>query len=30
MLKLEENNRLPALDSFCISGELALRANCAL
>jgi magnesium chelatase family protein len=24
MLKLEENNRLPALDAFCISGELAL------
>jgi hypothetical protein len=24
MLKLEENNRLPALDAFCITGELAL------
>jgi magnesium chelatase family protein len=27
MLKLEENNRLPALDSFCISGELALSGQ---
>ena len=24
MLKLEENDRLPALDAFCITGELAL------
>jgi predicted ATPase with chaperone activity len=24
MLKLEENNRLPTLDAFCVSGELAL------
>jgi hypothetical protein len=24
MLKLEENNRLPDLDAFCITGELAL------
>jgi magnesium chelatase family protein len=29
MLKLEENNRLPDLDAFCISGELAYRGNCA-
>jgi Subunit ChlI of Mg-chelatase len=27
MLKLEENNRLPALDAFCISGELALSGQ---
>src|SRR6201995_5994374 len=27
MLKLEENNRLPALDAFCISGELALSGH---
>ena len=29
MLKLEENNRLPDLDKFYMSGELAFRANCA-
>jgi magnesium chelatase family protein len=28
MLKLEENDRLPALDAYCITGELALRVNC--
>jgi Subunit ChlI of Mg-chelatase len=27
MLKLEENNRLPALDAFCITGELALSGR---
>jgi len=27
MLKLEENNRLPALDAFCITGELALSGQ---
>ena len=27
MLKLEENNRLPDLDAFCISGELALSGQ---
>ena len=27
MLKLEENNRSPALDAFCISGELALSGQ---
>ena len=27
MLKLEENNRLPALDAFCIAGELALSGQ---
>lgn len=27
MLKLEENNRLPELDAFCISGELALSGQ---
>ncbi len=27
MLKLEENNRLPALDGYCISGELALSGQ---
>jgi len=27
MLKLEENNRLPALDGFCITGELALSGR---
>jgi predicted ATPase with chaperone activity len=27
MLKLEENNRLPALDAYCISGELALSGQ---
>jgi magnesium chelatase family protein len=27
MLKLEENNRLPGLDGFCISGELALSGQ---
>src|SRR6202040_4090672 len=27
MLKMEENNRLPALDAFCISGELALSGQ---
>jgi predicted ATPase with chaperone activity len=27
MLKLEENNRLPALDAFCISGELPLSGQ---
>jgi magnesium chelatase family protein len=27
MLKLEENSRLPALDAFCISGELALSGR---
>jgi predicted ATPase with chaperone activity len=26
MLKLEENNRLPTLDAFCASGELALSS----
>src|ERR1700683_1563238 len=30
MLKLEENNRLPDLDAFCISGELALSGLLAL
>jgi magnesium chelatase family protein len=27
MLKLEENNRLPDLDAFCITGELALSGK---
>ena len=27
MLKLEENNRLPVLDAFCITGELALSGQ---
>jgi magnesium chelatase family protein len=27
MLKLEENNRLPALDAYCITGELALSGQ---
>jgi magnesium chelatase family protein len=27
MLKLEENNRLPDFDAFCISGELALSGQ---
>jgi magnesium chelatase family protein len=27
MLELEENNRLPALDPFCITGELALSVQ---
>jgi magnesium chelatase family protein len=27
MLKLEENNRLPAIDAFCIAGELALSGQ---
>ena len=27
MLKVKENNRLPALDAFCISGELALSGR---
>jgi bacterioferritin B len=27
MLKLEKNNRLPALDAFCITGELALSVR---
>jgi magnesium chelatase family protein len=27
MLKLEENNRLPELDRFCMSGELALSGQ---
>jgi predicted ATPase with chaperone activity len=27
MLKLEENNRLPDLDRFCMSGELALSGQ---
>jgi magnesium chelatase family protein len=27
MLKLEENNRLPTLDAFCITGELALSGQ---
>ena len=27
MLKLEENNRLPILDAFCITGELALSGQ---
>jgi hypothetical protein len=27
MLKMEENNRLPALDAFCITGELALSGR---
>jgi magnesium chelatase family protein len=27
MLKLEENNRLPAFDAFCIAGELALSGQ---
>ena len=27
MLKLEENNRLPALDAFCITDELALSGQ---
>src|SRR5208337_2593121 len=29
MLKLEENNRLPDLEPFCLTGELALSVNCA-
>jgi predicted ATPase with chaperone activity len=28
MLKLEENNRLPTLDAYCITGELALSGQC--
>ena len=27
MLKLKENNRSPALDAFCITGELALSGQ---
>src|SRR6266404_2962259 len=27
MLKLEENNRLPILDAFCLTGELALSGQ---
>src|SRR3984885_8731782 len=27
MLKLEENNRLPSLDAYCITGELALSGQ---
>jgi magnesium chelatase family protein len=29
MLKLEENNRLPDLDGFYLTGELALSGSCA-
>ena len=28
MLKLEENNRLPDLDAFYLTGELALSVSC--
>jgi magnesium chelatase family protein len=29
MLKLEDNNRLPSFDGFCISGEWPYQVNCA-